>query len=261
MRAWLNQFDTPHKERVAFKILQNLRFYDNYVLKIKLQEIYRNGAKELEWHIKGKKRQDILVSYLDQSLGKSGSEYAKSFADSNNIYYENIVVPDRVISSLKKKKEIKGLVFVDDIIGSGKSICENLEIFFSNKELSEILENRNIKIYIGIICGFQKAKNKVERLIKKLNLDITLYICDILDHTDSCFSEESSIFPEQNERMEAKAVCYEYGYLLEKRQPLGFSGNQTLIVFPNTCPNNSLPILWKKTKEWMPLFERPGASK
>jgi hypothetical protein len=40
------------------------------------------------------------------------------------------------------------------------------------------------------------------------------------------------------------------------RSPLGFGDCQALVVFETGCPNNSVPILWKQTGEWQPLFPR-----
>lgn len=260
IRAWIEQFGIPSKQRVAFTLLQKLTFYDDYIIRVKLKEIYKQAARKLEWHIKGMKKQHVLVSYLDKSVGKSGAEYAKLFVDENNIYVDNIVELGKLPKAIKNEK-IKCLVFVDDIIGSGKSICDNLGDLFNDDEIIEALTENPVKIFIGIICGFQKAKAKLERKIKSLKRDIEIHICDILDDTDICFSDSSKFFPDSSSRLEAKAVCYEFGSNLEPKQPLGFSDSQTLIVFPKTCPNNTLPVLWKKTKDWIPLFERPGASK
>jgi len=64
------------------------------------------------------------------------------------------------------------------------------------------------------------------------------------------------IFPEHIERQKAESICKKIGATLEKRHPLGFSDCQSRVVFPTTCPNNSLPILWKETSTWKPLFKR-----
>lgn len=260
IRQWLSQFDTNSKQRVAFTLLENLMFYDDYIIKGKLKEIYNQASRALEWHIQGTKKQHVLVSYLDKSVGKSGAEYAKLFASYNKIYVDNIIIPSKLPKAMNNKN-IQALVFIDDIIGSGNSICTNLEELFLDDGFKEALSNNPIKIFIGVICGFQKAKEKLERKVKKLSSDIEIHICDLLDESDRCFSETSKIFPEQNKRQEAQTLSYEYGVQLESKQPLGYSNCQTLIVFPKTCPNNSLPILWKKTAYWTPLFERPSATK
>ncbi|MCY1310058.1 hypothetical protein D9M70_602150 [compost metagenome] len=55
----------------------------------------------------------------------------------------------------------------------------------------------------------------------------------------------------------AKALCLRLGTKLYK-QPLGFKNQGLLLVLPETCPNNSLPILCKaKVGVWTPLFPRP----
>lgn len=262
IRVWLDQFSLIEEQRIAFTILQKLTFYDDLVLRTKLKEIYNQGARKLEWRIQGNKRKKnhILVSFLDKSIAKSGSEYAKLFVDENNIYYENVVSPDKVNKIVRERDDIQALYFIDDIIGSGRSLCSNLDDLISNTDLINLLEEKDIPIYIGIVCGFEKAKNKVERKIKQLKLNAKIHVCDLLSEKDQCFSEESRIFA-HNKQMEARSVCYKYGSNLEKHHPLGYSDCQILVVFPKTCPNNTLPILWKKKENWIPLFERPGASK
>ena len=84
-------------------------------------------------------------------------------------------------------------------------------------------------------------------------------ICDPLGNSDKCFSERSGILPESAKRVRAKEIVESYGRRVSKQHPLGFGNCQALIVFENTCPNNSLPILWAQGlhNDWRPLFSRP----
>lgn len=66
--------------------------------------------------------------------------------------------------------------------------------------------------------------------------------------------------PELRER--AMRLADEIGSQLEKRHPLGYEDSQALVVFPDTVPNNTLPILYKQGRkyqgrDWIPLFRRP----
>ena len=92
--------------------------------------------------------------------------------------------------------------------------------------------------------------------MKQLNLPIELHICDLLDDSAKCFSDTSCIFADDAQREKAKDVASSYGIRLQKREPLGYGNCQTTVVFEDNCPNNSLPILWDKAPNWMPLFER-----
>jgi hypothetical protein len=57
----------------------------------------------------------------------------------------------------------------------------------------------------------------------------------------------------------AKEIVLIYGKKIVKNAPLGRKDGQLLVVFPDNCPNNSLPILWKtgtSSFPWTPLFGR-----
>jgi hypothetical protein len=283
LTIWLNQFGDNTRQRYIFKILQNLRFYsiDNLnmcvmqlfktiIIKLKddgyIREVTSKdfiGNEKLDSHkdkskkaIKlsyNPKRDDILVSYLD-GIGKSGAEYAKIFADKNNIYYKNVVEINKIEKTIREDTKIKVLIFLDDIIGTGNTIKRNLENFVTNLKDKSILER--IRIHLGVICGFQDAKSEIENIIDKLNINAKIHLCDILDNSDKCFHASSKIFTNENERNNAKSICYEIGSRLVNYNELGFGDCQATIVFPNTCPNNTLPIFWKETENWKALFKR-----
>jgi hypothetical protein len=261
IRTWLEQFADLEEQRLMFNIIENVKFYKPLEIRDKMEELFGEVRKEIARSNKivyksvGKqKRDDILVSYLDKNPVKSGAEYAKIFVETNNIYKDNSTNPDRIESKLNELKNINALVFIDDFIGSGNSIKENLEpILAGNKEY--FLENK-INIIIGVITGFEAAKNKIHKYAKQTGLSVKVILLDPLNKSDKCFDNNSLIFPKHIERQKAESICKKIGATLEKRHPLGFSDCQSRVVFPTTCPNNSLPILWKETSTWKPLFKR-----
>ncbi|KXH80470.1 phosphoribosyltransferase-like protein [Chryseobacterium kwangjuense] len=262
IRNWLNQFEEVQDQRLMFKLLQNFKLYSELEVRLKLQNIFslvikdfikRNLERVLE-HAK-RKRDDILVTYIDQSPGKGSSYYTKLFADENNLYTDLICVPEMIQAKIKEKISIRGLVIIDDFIGSGRTIVENFEAYFID-DLINLVKNRKITIYICAITGFLESKESILQKLTKFNLDIEILIVDILDNTDKCFDANSKIFENHLEHKKAKEICLQKGEILVQKNPLGFSNGETLIAFPINCPNNTLPIFWKKTKTWQPLFER-----
>ena len=89
----------------------------------------------------------------------------------------------------------------------------------------------------------------------KIN-NINLIICEPLNESDKCFSDESKIYTNPDDRRNARDICWEKGNYLLYNNPLGFGDCQSIVVFPDTCPNNSLPILWAEKENFKPLFKR-----
>ena len=238
-----------------FRILEKMRFYTADNIRSKMKEVHGIVTRGLVQIVeKGKlKRSDILVSYLD-NIGKSGAYYAKLYADENDIYFENIVERPQLLAALEKKRELGAVVFIDDFIGTGNSAAG----YFSElaKHRIDILLNPTLRMFFVAICGFQSAKANVENAIAELGLPVIVRLCDPLDETEMCFSEVSRIFPDIEQRGKAKAIAYQHGIGLVKDAPLGYGDCQAPIVFENSCPNNTLPILWAETKGWFPLFKR-----
>lgn len=262
VRAWLEQFGDNKNQRLIFKILQNLHFYTDFELKTKMAQIFNQVKRSfieagVVRTIKGKEftRKDIVVSYLEDSPAKSGAEYAKLFSDENNIFFKNVVAPDKLDRYLDTNKNVNSVLFIDDFIGSGSSAIENITRL--SETFPKIFQNPDLSFHYGVVCGFQEAKHKIIIRMKRLKINLAVHICDLLDESDKMFEDSSKIFTAPGERYAARTICYYQGSILEKNHPLGYGNMQSIVVFPKTIPNNSLPILWAENKEWKALFPRP----
>jgi len=261
VRSWLDQFVDISDQRIIFKILQNLKFYSEFEVREKLEMLFKLVKRQITNSGKAKtifegkrKRDDILVTYLDDNPAKGGSYYTKIFVDENNLYKENSCVPNLIEKRIKEMRNLNCLLIVDDFLGSGSTMIDNI-----NKYEDELLlasKEKGLELIFGLITGFQAAKDKVEKHLQNLNITANVYIIDPLDDGNMCFSNSSDIFKSSIERNIAQSICYRMGITIDKKQPLGYSDSQTAIVFPINCPNNTLPILWKRTEDWKPLFER-----
>ncbi|MCP3940928.1 MAG: ATP-binding protein [Desulfobacteraceae bacterium] len=262
VREWLEQFEDAENQRYAFKLLENIKFYTNNEIREKTEELFIEVKKEIRKYneqylnrkISERKISGIIVSYLDSNPVKSGSEYAKIFVEKNNIYKGHSTVPEKIFNKINEFDTIAAIVFIDDFIGTGNSVIENLKPILSQNE--ELFIEKNIIIIIGAITGFLKAKHKIEEFTKKYKVTISLKILVPLDNKDKCFDHHSSIYPQTIEREKAFSVFNKIGQKLEPKHPLGYGNCQATVVFPNTCPNNTLPILWKETRDWKPIFKR-----
>ena len=255
IRRWLEQFENTSHQRTMFKLLSGLRFYDENAIREKARVAFGIVEREMRTLIQEglHRRRDILVSSLDESLAKSGSNYAKLFAQENRIFHEYV----KPLEALKRRFPTDGgiqrLVFVDDFSGTGQTIIDGLK---ENLEILHRANSEGIRVIIIVLVGFQEALQRVDRFISQNRLDAKVEFCEELDSGDRAFSEDSTIFPDPTEREKAKQIAEGMGVQLEKKHPLGYKDSQAAVVFYQSCPNNTLPILWSTNKDWKPLFRR-----
>lgn len=259
VRAWLDQFSDNLERRLMFKLLENVTFYSEIKIREKLRIIHEFTKRNMTFSIKEEERRsrEILLSSFDKPT-KSSSSYARMYAAENKVISTNVASLEDIPRSLDQDHEqrISTIVFIDDIIASGGSIIDGIENL--NRRCGEILRRRNIKVVVATICGLESGREAIERKVEsEIPFKVEIYICDTLDDSNRCFTDNSLVFDDQGERQRAKEIAQRHGVKLQKKQPLGFDGGQLLIVFKDTCPNNSLPILWCHVESlWTPLFRR-----
>lgn len=254
VRGWLNQFDSIRAQRLMFGILQAVRFYDSTRIRAKLREahgVVRRGLTRT--YQQGKlKRDDIVISYLGE-VGKSGARYARLYADENGIYTDQVVDHSKLPERLADER-VQALVLIDDLLGSGQQACEFLKEL--DAKVGGMLENRGVKCVFVTLCGFGEAERRVTETIERLRMPVDMHICDPLGEEERCFSDRSTAFPDTAERVEARGIAESVGKRLQRRQPLGYGGVQATVVFEDSCPNSTLPILWESKGSWRALFPR-----
>lgn len=270
-RRWLEQFDDHFQQRFIFKLTSNLKFYDEVEVQSKLTSLFRKiqkknknlkgtktiytGEKTTGRSLQRLKRNNFLVSYVD-GIGKSGAYYAKKFADENNINSRYVMEPSKVFSKLSQLKNgIDSIIFVDDFIGTGNSINTNLTKFL-NDNIDFLHNFPDLTIHIAIIVGYSDSKYRIESSLSNVFSNLYIHIEDILNDSDMTFSDQSRIFASYAEKERIRLIAQSYGSKLSRQFPLGYGHCQSLVVLPDTCPNNTLPIYWKKTSKWIPLFRR-----
>jgi len=150
--------------------------------------------------------------------------------------------------------EVQCIVAVDDIIGSGSSASEELrELAASVNQNPNIT---NLRWFYVTVCGFEEGIRAVEDTAAKSAFPLEICVCDILGSADKAFAEESTLFVTTEDRIHAHDLCYRIGQDIYPDGILGYKDVQALVVFDDSCPNDTLPILWQSKKGWLPLFPR-----
>jgi hypothetical protein len=149
---------------------------------------------------------------------------------------------------------------VDDIVATGKYWANAFSSFVH--QYRRTLSAVNVPINLIALTATNKGEQYVRDEIAKIDwLDADLRVCESLLDENFAFAEDNGIWESHEEAQEAIALCRDLGAKIYQNNPLGFGNQGLLVVFPDTCPNNTLPILHSYAKEgsrtdWFPLFPR-----
>ncbi len=255
VRRWLDQFDNLKDQRLMLQLLSGLRMYDEHTVRAKMNEAFGIVTRNMRTVIEegSRVRRDIMVSSLDRSAAKAGMTYCRLFASENQIWSES-VNPIRLLERrIREQTDTQRLVIIDDFAGTGRTLVDGLK---ENLETLKLANAREIRIILVVVVGFGRTRDRLNRFIADNGLEADVYFCDELGDEDKVFSDASSIFLDPQERDRARQVAESKGVVLERRHPLGYGDTQSAVVFYQSCPNNTLPILWSAKSGWSPLFPR-----
>ena len=276
VRKWLGQVENNRERRLLFTLLQNIRFFTELEIREKLELIHKNTTvdtiSEFTWDSrsgekkrqqKRKTRRDILITYLDGEA-KSGQYYAAKYADQNGIYSECVFNSEEFEKKAQEHERknqitIKSVVIIDDLAGTGNTVISCLKEFF--KHNLSFLKERSAKVIVGILASTIEGELEINNFINENDIEenIVIRFAETLHPKNYAFNPEHSIWLNETDMYEAKSLLLDIGSKLVKNNPLGYKQQGLLLVFPDRCPNNSIPILHKSQTEgfkWKALFER-----
>ena len=252
---WLEQFETHEERRLMFRLLKKMRLYDETTVRAKMQEAFGIVARNIRTVIEtgSRTRRDVLVTSLDDSAAKSGMTYCRLFASENQIWSESVIPIHLLENRLESNNDYQRVVIIDDFSGTGRTLTDGLE---NHMGVLRRANKMGIRIVVVVVAGFGLTRDRLQKYMDGNALDGDVYFCDELGSEDRVFLDVSKFYPSEGETRRAKQVAESKGVALEPRHPLGFSGTQAAIVFYQSCPNNTLPILWSVKNDWFPLFAR-----
>lgn len=231
---WLQNFDYSEID-MAISILEHTDYY-------RTEDISAILMKGLDKLLTTKKRFHFVA--VGQP-GKSGGHilyYVKNlfkyspYKYTNRNFYWNL--SDIDYSKLTQHDE---LIFVDDIIGSGNTHYE--EIINAG-----FPEKRNFSVGVLSVIINEKGKSFLKRKFPDLEIYGEVKI--------DVFDDDQRLFGTRNKTKAIREFAYKYGKKLDAKNPLGYKNSQMLVIFAHAVPNNTLPIIWKDTKDWNALVPR-----
>jgi hypothetical protein len=266
VRRWLEQVPSNVDQRLLFKLLQNMNFYSEAKVRIgfdKMGPKIRMRFPGFNPRTRVERRYDICVSYVD-GPGKSGADFGRQFADVNSISTKCIMEMQNFSKQFEMYEEdnntnFKCIIIVDDFIGTGEQMSENIDEFFNKNKL--LLDTRKTPVVIAVFAATKQGREKVEKRVGEIGYsDVDLWISEEFTNSHFAFAVSPGIWSDENEFDRAKSLCRDLGTRVEKQQPLGFKEQGMLVTFSKNCPNNSLPLINRESRkvgsQWKPLFPR-----
>ena len=234
---WLEQFE-PDERPFICQLLKGFKYYGSAQVAESVKVLYQHILKD-----SGKSQDDIWfvpVGYV----AKSGSIIAYYFRVQNNLDQNRFVSPADLTSL--PLKQACAVVFIDDFLGTGNQACQVWENI-----ARPVYEKTGADFYYGTLVAYIEGH---ENLRKKTRF--FPFAVDVLSETDSPFSEGSTVFDNENDRVQCEQIVERYGNRLYPNHPLGYRKTQGMVGFFYSTPNNTLPIFWASQRDWHPLLAR-----
>jgi hypothetical protein len=258
IRAWLDQFPGPREHRLAFQVLRRVEFLRNMQLKDFYEAVHAEARKDTKivYEPSKRARREFAVVYAEND-GKSASLMSKLYAHANQIHSSCVVNIER-LPNLLEAQRFQRVVIIDDFVGTGNTAIRRLD------EHSEIInqaaEHTGRQVVFGAAVAFQEGQQRIVEWIRDEKLPVHVAEGKMLFDSDKCFHESAGVFELDDDRVVARRLFEDLARRMGSTEPLGTGNLEALIVFEHNCPNNSLPLLWKRSESWRPLFERTRAS-
>lgn len=280
---WLKNFQEiePDKEKhIALSLLSQFMFYDLREIRQAMKSIYKDKfilpliieyrkntqtykIKEYDDYIN-----DIMEKTVFASVGnpsESSSLLLYFFRQRNELAKNFFVHTHQLLAEDYKKSDLKYLIYIDDISGSGGQAVSILKgVLLKIKK-----KYPNIKIlYFTIFATTIALKN-----LKDSNLFDMIDTVFELDETYKVFSKESRYFSKNMDSKDKdfmENICKNYYKTKWKlksddisskdgilnKDECGYADGQLSLGFFYNIPNNSLPIFWADSDSWTPIFKR-----
>ncbi len=268
---WLLQFGSLNNVKIAFKLLNNVNYFDTNKLVTLIVNSYKTIADS-----------DLCICPVG-TLYDSASMLIYSIGKKLNITEEElnhkICTIDQFISSLSTGA-YKGIVFVDDNITSGNQLNKFIsELFGSTIQHREhvkypLLENeqailRELPIYYCVAIELSPSTNLANKLKEEYHLKQFEIISGHKDY-NNYLEYGTKLWSNEDEAKEAKDLVCKISYDLytdkkgewgddKLRERLcGYGNLGKLTLFSHNIPKSLLPIFWKygiyNGRGWFPLF-------
>lgn len=254
IESWLNNFKTKRERRIAFELVSKILFYSRKEMESLCKTTCSNLLNLMTYNLGSR----IDISFIDTNAflipaTDSGAEYCRILRHSYNL---NTYTVKQSIQELKTHDYLqrKHIIFLDDFVGSGATAINKCSEF---KVTEKKIAFSDLHFYY---CALIATNWGLETIKRETGFEVVAG--EVLDSKYKCFSGDSVIYTEAQNRAEAEQVFNKYGEQIceddpeIKGFPLSFNNDQLSVVLHDNTPDNTLPVIWSPEKNWFALFER-----
>lgn len=192
------------------------------------------------------KDDDTIYTFIEAKDSKSNSsnDYWTEYKFINKINTEICITnPDKLENEFWD--HINNIVFIDDCSGTGETFYN----YISKRKDRYIDKN----IYFIAIHMMTEAIEEINKVLGELGILVTTISATIQEKAFTPFH-----FKNKTKADEAKKIISEVSHKfgIDKDHILGYANSESLMVFYNNTPNNTLGIIRYDTKTYTSLFPR-----
>lgn len=185
--------------------------------------------------------------------GRVGSEGELAFVVSRLKSEHGTKVLDHPGPGQLRKHEVRHLVLLDDIAGSGDRTRKFLAALFRQRRLTSLLSLQRLEIHVVCYAVSEQAERRLRTIptwrgeySRAKRLRFHYYERPTVCSTVWTASEQKTL----------RRLCRSYGRKARIRSVYytGYSDSLGALAFAHGCPNNVPGILWGGASGWQPLF-------
>lgn len=273
LNKWLNNFKSADEKYCAAKLLDRLVYYSEedivrllefgfneivlkrYILDLELKSDFKVSNEDVLKFRNEFYSKSVIVPLLSNK-NPSESSLAMTRYLTNDLGFPETHILDITNLSSKVLKNANNLIIIDDFIGSGTQIfnfwnatkmkIDNTEYTINN--IKSLYPNLEIE-YLCLVCTEEGYLNFHT---KNSSVGLRITYCEKLANKFKVFGSTSVYFDKdevQENKSTIEGLCDKNGISL-----LGYQGLDYAIAFHHDIPDSSLPLFYKKTENWNPLF-------
>jgi hypothetical protein len=250
-RNYLAQFGIHSEQRKIFKLLDQIYYISqeeiNDFFRTAQNQIFISKELNIKSNVKTLKREGIELYCFSETLSEN-EELARSFKIISRIKTTKKTKDLKTDKNAWEKSKSDQIIIIESIIDDAFDIAVELKEFLEYIEETE--EKVSVKIVTLIITT--KAKASIIKILSQFDNIQIVSFHEVDDELLKPFQEGSVLFENNDEANKSFAVV---------RKIFPLTGRKSLLVlFENLCPSRSCDILWRKTKQFDPIFPNDEAS-